>query len=335
MMIRPIQDNEKELFNSLAPHILQTTFWGEFLQTTGKKVIYLLEDTPTSKQSYLISFTKIPFLKGEIAYLQKSAIPSKEVTEYILKTFPKSVFMKCEPQATLTDEHRKQLQTLGWRKSIWRIFIENTFFIDLTRPIEEIQQHFEGNIKRNIKKAQKHGITIENRTDSEAIDIFLSLNEDTTKRKVYFTHSNTYYKKMWEQMREKHGAILFAKYQDAYIGAVVLFFHNNILYNPYAASKKISTQTGAMAFAHFAAIQLGKELGCHTYDMWGCLGKNPDPKNPLYGVHTFKQGFKGELITFVGSYDYVQKPLRYYTFQAIAYLRARYYYIIKKLKLRS
>ncbi|MDP3941598.1 MAG: peptidoglycan bridge formation glycyltransferase FemA/FemB family protein [bacterium] len=49
--------------------------------------------------------------------------------------------------------------------------------------------------------------------------------------------------------------------------------------------------------------------------MWGALGPDPDPKDPWYGFHRFKQGFGPELAEFVGSYDLVINPLLYQVYK--------------------
>jgi len=52
-------------------------------------------------------------------------------------------------------------------------------------------------------------------------------------------------------------------------------------------------------------IKLGKKLGCKSLDMWGSLGPNPNKKDDWYGFHRFKQGYGGNLVEFIGSYDLV------------------------------
>jgi lipid II:glycine glycyltransferase (peptidoglycan interpeptide bridge formation enzyme) len=58
-------------------------------------------------------------------------------------------------------------------------------------------------------------------------------------------------------------------------------------------------------------IKFGKKLGLSKFDMWGALSKNPDPKDPWFGFHRFKQGFGPEHVEFIGSYDLVINPWQY------------------------
>ena len=39
--------------------------------------------------------------------------------------------------------------------------------------------------------------------------------------------------------------------------------------------------------------------------MWGALGPNAKSNDPWYGFHKFKQGYGGNLVEYMGTYDLV------------------------------
>jgi lipid II:glycine glycyltransferase (peptidoglycan interpeptide bridge formation enzyme) len=51
--------------------------------------------------------------------------------------------------------------------------------------------------------------------------------------------------------------------------------------------------------------------GFKKFDLWGALGPNPDPHDPWYGFHRFKEGYHPDLVEYVGSYDLVINPFLY------------------------
>ena len=54
MVIRQLNETESDAFNSISPHILQTTYWGNFLNSIGREVDYLIgEDNGKIVKSYL------------------------------------------------------------------------------------------------------------------------------------------------------------------------------------------------------------------------------------------------------------------------------------------
>jgi lipid II:glycine glycyltransferase (peptidoglycan interpeptide bridge formation enzyme) len=68
-------------------------------------------------------------------------------------------------------------------------------------------------------------------------------------------------------------------------------------------------------------IKFGKKLNLKYLDMWGALGKTPDPKDPWYGFHRFKEGYGGRHVEFVGSYDFVINKKLYYPYVYLNQLR--------------
>jgi lipid II:glycine glycyltransferase (peptidoglycan interpeptide bridge formation enzyme) len=76
------------------------------------------------------------------------------------------------------------------------------------------------------------------------------------------------------------------------------------------------------------SIRFGKKLGLKKFDMWGALGPAPDPKDPWYGFHSFKEKYGPEHVEFIGSYDLVINPLLYQGYKLAD--RLRWFYL--KLK---
>jgi lipid II:glycine glycyltransferase (peptidoglycan interpeptide bridge formation enzyme) len=135
---------------------------------------------------------------------------------------------------------------------------------------------------------------------------------------------------MWQTMRAAGIArLLKATYQGEILTSWILFHYKDRLYYPYGASSRSHREVMASNLVMWQAMMLGKALGCASFDLWGALGPNPDPKDPWYGFHNFKMGYGGELAEFVGSYDLVINPILYRLYTIVDTWRWRY------LKLRS
>jgi lipid II:glycine glycyltransferase (peptidoglycan interpeptide bridge formation enzyme) len=64
------------------------------------------------------------------------------------------------------------------------------------------------------------------------------------------------------------------------------------------------------------AIRQAKAEGCRVYDFWGA----PDDfveSDRLWGVWRFKEGFNGQVVRFIGAWDYVARPFWYWVYTAI------------------
>jgi lipid II:glycine glycyltransferase (peptidoglycan interpeptide bridge formation enzyme) len=71
-------------------------------------------------------------------------------------------------------------------------------------------------------------------------------------------------------------------------------------------------------------IRFGKQQGCSQFDMWGSLGPEPDKSDPWYGFHRFKQGYGGDLVEFVGTYDLVLQDMPYKLFRVANDIRWKF-----------
>lgn len=57
-------------------------------------------------------------------------------------------------------------------------------------------------------------------------------------------------------------------------------------------------------------IMDAKKEGFKTIDFFGTTG-NPDPNNPIYGIHLFKKRLGGEYIEFIGEFDLITNKFLY------------------------
>jgi lipid II:glycine glycyltransferase (peptidoglycan interpeptide bridge formation enzyme) len=86
---------------------------------------------------------------------------------------------------------------------------------------------------------------------------------------------------------------------------------NKKIYYPYGASTREYKELMAPNLLMWELIKFGKKQGCEGLDMWGALGPKPNKKDPWYGFHRFKQGYGGDLVEFLGTYDLVLEPRLY------------------------
>ncbi len=109
---------------------------------------------------------------------------------------------------------------------------------------------------------------------------------------------------MWQTLQPAGIAHLFqAKYQNQVLASWILFVFNHVLYYPYGASSRLHREVMASYALAWAAIEFGKSQNCHTLDLWGSLGPNPNPNHPWYGWHRFKEGLGAQILEFLGTYD--------------------------------
>lgn len=316
-------------YNKLVTHPLQTWEWGEFRESTGVKVVRRgIFENDKLVGGFQITIHKISQTPFTIGYFPKGKLPTKEILEE-LKEIGKDnncLFIKIEPNVFAKD--CKIDSSLV--KSRHPLFTKYTFQLDLIKTEEELMALMKSKTRYNMRLAKRKGVIIIEDNSKNAFEEYLKLTEETTKRQHFFAHTKEYHKKMWAVLYPVGIAhLLKAVYKGETIASWVLFLYNDVLYYPYGASSFKHKDTMASNLLMWEAIRWGKDHNAKLFDMWGALGQNPDPKDSWYGFHRFKEGYGGELVELVGSYDLVLKPVLYRLYNLVFILRQLY------LKLKS
>lgn len=244
------------------------------------------------------------------------------------------------------------------------LFTKYTFILDLTKSEEELLKAMHPKARYNIRVAQKHGVEIKEDKSDEAFEHYLRLMKETTTRQKFYAHTEKYHKLMWDTLKNKNSNIEFrnskqiqkannrnskrfenlnlehsnivsdlnqltahlftAKYQGKVLTAWILFVFKDTLYYPYGASSSEHREVMSGNLIMWEAIRYGKKLGLKKFDMWGAMGPYPDPKDPWFGFHNFKQKYGPEHVEFIGSYDLAINPLLYTAYKLADKLRGVY-----------
>lgn len=346
MDLKVISDNQKSEYNKTVTHIMQSWEWGEFRKSLGTKVLrYGFYDGKTLKKAFQLTFHKIPLTSQYVGYFPKGPEPDEELAKVLRQIGQENncAFIKIEPDVILgsvaTPESKKDSGQA--RMTVPRSFLHSpkplftkyNFVLDLTKSEEQLLKDMHPKTRYNIRVAQKHGVKVEERTDDQAFEIYLKLYFETTKRQGYHGHNEDYHRKVWETLKAAGTVrLLIASYQNKPLTAWMLLTFHNTLYYPYGGSSISHKEVMANNLIAWAAIRLGKKMKLKTFDMWGALGPNADPKDPWFGFHKFKQGYGGELVEYIGTFDLVLNWPVYYLFTAIDKLLPLKVFLLKLLK---
>ena len=314
MLVREVLENEREQFDNLATHPLQSWAWGNFRQKTGRKVIRLgaFEDKKL-KAGYQLTVHPLPKTPYSILYFPKGPKPDKLMIKALkdLGQREKAIMVKMEPNVK-NDPKVAEFLLKNDCQVGKPLFTKYTFQLNLEKNLDEIMAKMKPKTRYNIRLSNKHEVKIVEDNSDQAFDIYLKLLGETTRRQKFYAHTSDYHKQMWQSMKPTGMAHLFlAKYQQDILGAYIFFVFNNVLYYPYGASSRDQRRVMPLYALFWQAIQFGQQQKCHTFDMWGSLGPNSDQNDPWFGFHHFKEGFSGNLIEFLGTYDLVINPWLY------------------------
>ena len=208
------------------------------------------------------------------------------------------------------------LRNRGCRKGR-PLFTKNTFQLNLGKTEEKLMGKMHSKTRYNIRLAERKGVKVAVDNSDSSFEWFLKLLfEQTVTRQGFYAHTPDYFKNLWKNLKPTGMAHLLRAYvDDKTLAVFMVFLHNNKIYYPYGASTRELKELMAPNLLMWEVIKFGKKNGAKILDMWGAMGHKPNKKDPWYGFHRFKEGYGGNLVEFLGTYDLVLNPLMYHLYR--------------------
>lgn len=336
MTTRILTDKDKEKYDKLVNHPVQTWDWGDFQITQGHTLYRLgvFDDKDKMVSAYSISFHKIPKTKFSIGTILRGPKIDDQTIEEVNKIAKKenAIFIKFEPNVI-----QKTYDSFGNDTSLYHpphfhhlkkspkvAFYPYTFLVDLTKTENELLELMHPKTRYNIRVANRYGVEIKEQTDDKGFEIYLKLLFDTTKRQGFYLHGQKYHRDLWKSLKDTGMIhVMLASYQNQILSAFMIFNIKDQLFYPYGASLDTNRQVMAPTLLMWEVIKLGQTLKCKTFDMWGCLGPRAKEGENGYGFHRFKQGYGGQMVEYVGTYDLVINGPLYKIYNSVDKIRWR------------
>jgi lipid II:glycine glycyltransferase (peptidoglycan interpeptide bridge formation enzyme) len=332
MLIREILPSERDQFNRLATHPLQTYAWGEFRQKLRTPVLrYGFFENQKLVKTLQLTVHPVPFLNKNVLYFPKGPFPDEEMLAALRNLGQKNnaIFVKLEPNLLNLPNLPNLPNSLIPGKPL---FTRWTFVLDLTSTEDKLLTQMRPKTRYNIKLAQKHGVQVSEDNSEAALEKFINLHFETTRRQGFYSHTPPYYRQMHDTLTPAGLQHLFlATYRGQPLSAMIFFVHQKTLYYPYGASTRYHRQVMASYALFWAVIKWAKKLGCTRFDMWGTPGPNPSPADPWFGFHRFKEGFGPQLVEHIGTFDLVLDHRWYQLYNFADTLRWKFLHLKSRL----
>jgi lipid II:glycine glycyltransferase (peptidoglycan interpeptide bridge formation enzyme) len=179
------------------------------------------------------------------------------------------------------------------------------FLLDLTRPTENIWKDIRSNARRNVRKARKSDVVIQEANTLEQIHTAYALLESTYKRlQVPLAPISLFRAALETLVPRGMFKVLVAQVEDVDIGVLTLLLYKDIVYYWYAGVTMEHASYRASDLLVWHVLEWGSQNGFRVLDFGGA-GK-PDEE---YGVRRFKAKYRGELVNY-GRNIYVHSKLR-------------------------
>ena len=142
---------------------------------------------------------------------------------------------------------------------------KQTLILDITKTEEELLAQMKSKTRYNIKVAQKHCVQIDE--GKQYLDDFIRLTKKTAERDEFTSHSDNYYRQMFEALSPEGIMKLFvAKDEDKVIVANLVIFFGDWSVYLHGASDYDFRNKMAPYLLQWETIQLAKSHDKKYYD---------------------------------------------------------------------
>jgi peptidoglycan pentaglycine glycine transferase (the first glycine) len=212
----------------------------------------------------------------------------------------------------------EDLQANGWIFSAEQVQFRNTCLIDLTRTEEELLAGMKQKTRYNIRLAERKGVRVR-RGDEKDLPMLYQMYTETAVRDEFIIREENYYQTVLQIFRKNPITTsllqpsvqpLIAEVDGEPIAAVVIFLFAGQAWYMYGMSSAAQRDKMPNHLLQWEAMRMAKELGCHTYDLWGAPDRF-DESDPMWGVYRFKEGLGGIVARHIGAWDLPVRPSYY------------------------
>jgi lipid II:glycine glycyltransferase (peptidoglycan interpeptide bridge formation enzyme) len=234
----------------------------------------------------------------------------------------RAIFIKIDPEVVQSWglEHERvsplgaavgrDLSARGWRPSAEQIQFRNTVELPLESSEEQLLAAMKQKTRYNIRLAERKGVSVRPGTTAD-LPAIAAMYQETGARDGFTTRPTEYYLDGWSALMDAGLAQpLLAEVEGRPIAAVILLrFADRVIYM-YGASRDEARERMPNHLLQWEAIRWAQAQGARVYDFWGAPDVF-DESDRLWGVWRFKAGFNGEVVRFIGAWDYTPRPLLY------------------------
>ena len=219
------------------------------------------------------------------------------------------------------------LRSAGWQRQasgagFGDVQPRYVFWVPLAgRSTDEVFAGFNQLWRRNVRKAQKAGVTVTQGT-SEDLAAFHEIYVETAARDGFRPRPLSYFHRMWDQMQAEDPdriRLYLAQHEGRLLAATTWVRVGGHVWYSYGASTTEGRELRPSNAIQWQMILDAHAAGASVYDLRG-ISDTLDASDPLFGLIQFKVGTGGDAVEYVGECDF---PLNRWLHKAVTYYLER------------
>ena len=171
---------------------------------------------------------------------------------------------------------------------------ELNFLIDLARPVEAIWKGLNRTARKNVRRAERDGLTAQEVTTAEELADFYALLRQVYAAAQVPLADVSLFQAAFELLRPQGLArFVLARSPQGVAGARAVLLYKGVIFDWYAGADRELRSSRPNDFLVWHTLEWGAAHGYHTFDFGGA--GHPDVP---YGVRDFKAKFGGRLVNY-------------------------------------
>ena len=312
-------------------HFLQSWGWGE-LKTSANwhplRLALYAQSTQTlvaGAQVLRRTALHLPPRLGHLAYLPKGPVVDWNATTpegvYLASIFLEKLRVYLRAQGALALQVEPHLPTTTPLSSNALTILKasgfqqcvpvqplRTIILDIQADEATLLAQMKEKWRSNVRLSARKGVEIRVAASHADVDAWYALLQTTGTRDDFGIHALDYYRRAWDIFVPRGQARLFLAYAQGELlaGIFVACLGYEAIYL-YGASGNTQRNLMPNYLLQWEAIQWARANGARAYDFWG-IPATDESDEAMAGVYRFKSGWGGQVISFLGNYQYAYHP---------------------------
>lgn len=297
----PTREQFRDTWTTTSSHILQSWEWGD---VKGSVQRIIINETPIT-----IFLKRLPFSGKSFGYIprpfNKRIQNLNEILSQLIRYSKEKLNLShivIDPNLTL--DNQENFSEFNFKAVGKTIQPNQTDMVTLEKKEEDLWMGLSGKYRRNIKKSQREGVTVEIfESGSDAVNRFYKVMEEVFLRTSYVMYGIDYFQKVWHTLSEsKLAKIFIAKRDGIDLGSYLVVYDEVGSYELYGGVTDAGRNFEAGYLLKWESIKHSNSIHKKFYDHWGVaklIGEEYDKNDELYQISRFKKGFGGQYTEFL------------------------------------
>lgn len=208
----------------------------------------------------------------------------------------------CDPEVEDSHDLRDALARAGIRRAPVYVQPRRTLLLDLSREPEELLAAMRKKTRQYVRKAERAGVVTEETTDAGR---FHAVLRAVAARDRFGIHEPSYFARLKEAFGER-AHFQMARLGQVDVGALLVVRFADRAWELFGGWSGEHPEERPFYLLKWRSLLRMRALGVRRYDFWG-LAEGAE----LAGVESFKLGFGGETVVWIGALEAPVRPWLY------------------------